>query len=283
MKVEIPKEILIRDYVEGKKTLAQIGREHGCTRDRVKTCLKHCGIVLKTQGKPKPHKLHFEPGQKFYFLTVIKQLPRQPGENIYRWLCQCDCGKQKAMIGTCLHKGTVKSCGCLLYKRGQDSFHWNGHGEIPLYFWKGVKDKARRRDIDFLITIEEAWELFLKQKRKCAITDLALEFPKTINHLGTASLDRIDSAKTYTIDNIQWVHKYTNSMKWSFDMEDFVWMCKLVTENPQNQKYLIDKSIDERFVNLWENGWSGQKSTSPKRLRAKISDEFYSHGIATKD
>jgi len=47
--------------------------------------------------------------------------------------------------------------------------------------------------------------------------------------LRTASLDRIDSTKNYTIDNIQWVHKDVNKMKMDFSQEYFIEMCRLVT------------------------------------------------------
>ena len=78
--------------------------------------------------------------------------------------------------------------------------------------------------------MEQAWELFEKQNRKCALSGLLLNFPKDRNtHGGTASLDRIDSNGNYTLDNVQWVHKDINRLKNSFDQDYFINLCKLVS------------------------------------------------------
>jgi hypothetical protein len=43
-------------------------------------------------------------------------------------------------------------------------------------------------------------------------------------------LDRIDSSKGYTIDNVQWVHKIVNIMKHDVEEKEFFNWCKLITE-----------------------------------------------------
>ena len=53
---------------------------------------------------------------------------------------------------------------------------------------------------------------------------------------GTASLDRIDSKKGYTIDNIQWVHKDVNKMKMDLQEEDFFRIVKEIYEYKQLNK-----------------------------------------------
>ena len=44
----------------------------------------------------------------------------------------------------------------------------------------------------------------------------------------TASLDRIDSSKGYTIDNLQWIHKVVNIMKRNMSEAELVEWCKKV-------------------------------------------------------
>jgi len=58
-------------------------------------------------------KCRVKPGDIFTRLTVIKELPQEKTYQ-YRWLCECQCGKKKAVIETYLLKGQTKSCGCLL-------------------------------------------------------------------------------------------------------------------------------------------------------------------------
>jgi len=90
------------------------------------------------------------------------------------------------------------------------------------------KDKKSRKALEISITIEDAWDLFLKQDKKCALTGLLLKIDIKSN--GTALLDRIDSSKGYTIDNIQWVHKDINFMKKNYSQDYFIEMCKKVVE-----------------------------------------------------
>jgi hypothetical protein len=82
------------------------------------------------------------------------------------------------------------------------------------------------------VTLKELWDLFVKQNRQCALTKLPLRFNSTNNKRdGTASLDRIDSNKEYTIDNVQWVHREINYMKQAYSQSHFIELCKLVVEN----------------------------------------------------
>ena len=75
------------------------------------------------------------------------------------------------------------------------------------------------------------WRLFLIQKRKCALTNKILNFGKRSRSVQcTASLDRIDSKKGYENGNVQWVHKDINKIKWDYDQDYFIEMCKLVAE-----------------------------------------------------
>ena len=90
--------------------------------------------------------------------------------------------------------------------------------------------KGKKKIYKLTVTMEQAWELFEKQNRKCALSGLPLNFPKDRNpHGGTASLDRIDSNGNYTLDNVQWVHKDINRLKNSFDQDYFINLCKLVS------------------------------------------------------
>jgi hypothetical protein len=53
----------------------------------------------------------------------------------------------------------------------------------------------------------------------------------------TASLDRIDSSKGYTIENVQWVHAIINNMKWDMPQSEFLSFCYAVCrkmETPAN-------------------------------------------------
>jgi hypothetical protein len=79
----------------------------------------------------------------------------------------------------------------------------------------------------------------LEQDKKCKLSGLNISFTnintKVTRHrfdlVCTASLDRIDSKKGYTLDNVQLVHKDINMMKKEYDQKYFIEMCKLIANN----------------------------------------------------
>ena len=111
-------------------------------------------------------------------------------------------------------------------KKGPESPYWKGHGEIAAKYWFNVTKHALGRQLEMDVSMEYAWDLFLHQDRKCALTGVELKFG--VNGEQTASLDRIDSAEGYTPANIQWVHKDINFMKRKMSTEGFISWCRAV-------------------------------------------------------
>lgn len=161
------------------------------------------------------------------------------------WKCICNCGNETEVDYYHLINGNTKSCGCLHKRKGKNSPFFRGCGELPLDVFSVAKRNAagggkfNRKPKEFTITIEQAWEQFLKQNRRCALTGLELSFGEgpqreqkySKTSTKTASLDRIDSTKGYVVGNIQWVHKNVNIMKNDLDSETFFYYCSLIHEN----------------------------------------------------
>lgn len=76
--------------------------------------------------------------------------------------------------------------------------------------------------------MQDAWTQYEKQGGLCAMTGWPLGIECSSKKRGnkTGSLDRIDSNKGYEVDNIQWVHKDVNQMKWSLSGERFIEICR---------------------------------------------------------
>jgi hypothetical protein len=111
-------------------------------------------------------------------------------------------------------------------RKNQAHGQWKGYEDISLTYWKNVQNGAKNRKIHFQLTIEEAWQLYLKQNKTCALSGRPIYFMACNNN--TASIDRIDSSKGYTLDNVQWLHKDLNFAKQSLSNNDFVKMCQEV-------------------------------------------------------
>ena len=56
-------------------------------------------------------------GQRFNRLVVLYYIKTNKTRNPI-WLCQCDCGNKKEVIGYLLKRNTTQSCGCLQKERG---------------------------------------------------------------------------------------------------------------------------------------------------------------------
>tara|TARA_Y100000310_G_scaffold333763_1_gene411972 strand:+ start:1898 stop:2479 length:582 start_codon:yes stop_codon:yes gene_type:complete len=161
------------------------------------------------------------------------------GQHRY-WECKCDCGNEVNVLATNLKRKYTKSCGCLAVDegwllRGEKSRHWKGYKKISGHYWNSIKDGSARRNIKFLLSIEEAWEKFEDQKGFCALTGCLLTFGDRFQDERTASLDRIDNMKGYVMDNIQWLHKDINKMKNCHTQEHFCYLCSLVSNHSKCQ------------------------------------------------
>lgn len=170
-------------------------------------------------------------GLKFGHLTVVGYNSGVNQKN--RWKCQCDCGNYKDMRSDVLLNGVTTSCGCRLYRKGMKSENHNftGFEEIHGSHISSIRSRARKHKLDFDLSAEYLWNLYLKQNKKCIFTGIDLYFRSCSNcHDGNASLDRIDSSKGYIEGNVQWVYKDINFMKQAFSSQYFIEMCGLVTK-----------------------------------------------------
>lgn len=151
--------------------------------------------------------------------------------------CQCECGAIKSVLSTHLMRGNTKGCGVCGTLRGNNHPKWNGCGDISANYWCHVKrcagGKGKRKALEFNISMEYAWNQYLKQNKKCALTNipLTMNFARKYGAEHTASIDRIDSSKGYVEGNIQWVHKHVNLMKNTLDQDYFISLCKKIASN----------------------------------------------------
>lgn len=59
-------------------------------------------------------------GKTFGKLTVLKR-DWSDNSNGARWICQCECGNQKSILGSHLKKHKIQSCGCINYSIGEQN------------------------------------------------------------------------------------------------------------------------------------------------------------------
>lgn len=86
------------------------------TRELVRGTVKDCGCVKRETAR-RGSIAEDLTGQVFGHLTVLRRTENRGGRTC--WLCQCDCGREKAVTAHDLKGGKVKSCGC----RAHDHSH----------------------------------------------------------------------------------------------------------------------------------------------------------------
>ena len=231
---EKQEKLIIGLYKKGHSCASIVKIIGFSSEDTVKRFLRREGLI-RSLSEVTAIKADDLSGQKFGKLTAIKRFVRETksGAREAYWECKCDCGNTKNVRTNSLLVYENISCGC-------DKIQ--GFGEISgTYFWR-LGFGARQRKLEFNISAEYIWNLFLLQNKKCALSGLPIKF-----HDGTqkdfknqtASLDRIDSSKGYIEGNVQWVHKTINRLKLDYKQEDFIYYCDTVSS------YQREKSLTE--------------------------------------
>lgn len=220
-------------------------------------------------------------GLKFGKLLVLEDLPGI--RNHSAWCrVRCDCGVERDMKSNFLTKtrGT-NSCGCDSHhsRTTSRSCQWKGCGEMSSKFWMRIKANARKRGLEFLISMEDVWGLFEKQNQKCALTGETIRFGVKASDNGTASLDRKNPDLGYTLDNIQWVHKIINAMKWDLMENRLFELCNLVLSKeagPPSEDCLVSPKSNQwlGFENISKKAWSNKiRSAKERELEFNLTIE----------
>jgi hypothetical protein len=145
------------------------------------------------------------------------------------WICLCACGEVKSVDGQHLRQGRSTRC--------RECIEWGPRDGIPISsrHWRHIKTSAEKRKIQLDVSRREVYEVFKQQDGKCALTGSPLVFEPTRSRSdGNASLDRIDSSRGYTLDNIQWVLKRVNIMKGTMLKDELIHYCSLILSHKES-------------------------------------------------
>ena len=198
-------------------------------------------------------------GKKFDLLRPVRLVSideKRTGDGKYLWECECDCGNKCMKTTNSLkyhhtNSNTKNSCGC----ENKKVERWESLDINPRHFNR-IKTSAKRRKIEFDLTPEFLHELFHKQKSRSAISGRKLLLPgRKGNGSGLsqcpsdnkdliASLDRINSSKGYTKDNVWWISRRENNCKMDLSIQDmeqfFIDGCEYLEKSRRIRKAIAD-------------------------------------------
>lgn len=176
-------------------------------------------------------KYDFKIGDVFGEWTIIDSYPCRIGKNV-SYKCQCRCSEVAYVRRNMLSTGKSTKC-----RKCSSNHLYKGLQSLSGTYYSSLKYNANKRGIEFNVSIEYLYSVFIKQAEKCALSAMDIILDRNITGrskgmgVQTASLDRIDSSKGYIEGNVQWVHKDINFMKQSYSEEYFKELCKKIVEN----------------------------------------------------
>lgn len=144
-------------------------------------------------------------------------------------ICKCSCNNSYSIRASLLSINSTNSCGCKPHSG------FKGIGQMSGTYFGHIKHGAKKRNLEFNVTKEYVWNLFLEQKGMCAISGIEIIFPRYPDkEETTASLDRKDNSKGYIEGNLHWVHKEINRARLDLSLERFIELCKKVTVHQES-------------------------------------------------
>ena len=173
---------------------------------------------------------NIEVGKTYKEWTVISNAENIKGQ--LRYKCRCSCGNERYMTSTALMSSSrwFKCKQCATHESIDAITVKNGKlGDLTLSKINSIKARALQRKIEFNVSIEYLWSLYLSQGKRCAITGDELPDIKK------ASLDRTDSKIGYVEGNVQWVTSQANKCKHILSMSELYEFAQKVLSHANQQ------------------------------------------------
>lgn len=104
---------------------------------------------------------------------------------------------------------------------GYASYHRSKLKEPERWLLKQARTRAKDKNLEFDLVLED-----IKIPQRCPIMDEILQYIPHAYSDYSPSIDRVDSSRGYTKDNIQIISTIANRMKWNATKEQLLTFCQ---------------------------------------------------------
>lgn len=139
-------------------------------------------------------------GLRFGRLVVLEMVdsPKKDTRHGKWWLCKCDCGNTKIIMGVSLRTGKSKSCGC---RNIATRFKRSGRTEINILF-SSYRRSALDRKLVFDLSFEHLSKLIKQECFYCGCNpSQTMNYYKWTDGFLYNGIDRVDSDEGYVLSN----------------------------------------------------------------------------------
>lgn len=159
------------------------------------------------------------------------------------WLCRCECGTERRVLGGALTSGSSRSCGCLQRERAAAANTTHGMIDSAVYkVWEGMKGRCLN---------SRASEYHNYGGRGISVCDQWLSFELFLQDMGHPpagfTLERIDNNAGYSKANCRWATR---------------------AEQARNQRR--NRFLTYEGVTFCLTDWAARQGLSPKTLLRRL-------------
>ena len=164
-----------------------------------------------------------------YGRLIVLKCEGKDDKGRYLWLCRCDCGNEKIIVGDYLSSGRVKSCGCLKEEHLKNiGFQFRGEEDrenaILKLEYSHLKKRHKRKKMVGEVIDFDTFKSLVKQPCKYC----GMKYSKTLRDrvdknftLKINGIDRIDNRIGYTKENSVPCCKICNFAKHTMNENEF--------------------------------------------------------------
>jgi hypothetical protein len=169
-------------------------------------------------------------GKQFNRLTILS-FSHYDKRHRKHYLCKCECGKEKTVQISLLKSGNTKSCGCLSREVKKAKLLPNNAGVINQIILS-YKRHAKTRGFAWGLTFDEVTNIINRPCYYCGIINSNKKITKNCRGgFSYNGIDRVNSKKDYTIDNVVPCCNFCNKAKGSKTKEEFLSWVKRIYKN----------------------------------------------------